>query len=67
MSETQKIFLNVVSIAQTILHGEKDKSKITPALIAEKVKIAAGILALPSDESIDQELDWILIVIPACF
>lgn len=45
MSETQKTFLNVVSIAQTILHGEKDKSKITPALIAEKVDLAMGLVA----------------------
>ena len=45
MSETQKIFLNVISIAQTILHGEKDKSKITPALIAEKVDLAMGLVA----------------------
>lgn len=55
MSETQKIFLNVVSIAQTILHGEKDKSKITPALIAEKVDLAMGLVAGSESVEFDRQ------------
>ncbi|CAH1387186.1 Z1 domain-containing protein [Candidatus Nitrotoga sp. M5] len=55
MSEAQKTFLNVVSIAQTILHGEKDKSKITPALIAEKVDLAMGLVAGSESAEFDRQ------------
>lgn len=48
MSDAHKTLMNVVSIAQTILLGEKDKTTITPALIAEKVELAAGLVA-PSE------------------
>jgi len=55
MSETQKTFLNVVSIAQTILLGEKDKSKITPSLIAEKVDLAVGLVAASESVEFDRQ------------
>lgn len=35
----------IISIAQTLLHQERQKTEITPALIAEKVKLAASIVA----------------------
>ena len=35
---------SLISIAQTILLQEKDKAAITPALIAEKVGVAAGLV-----------------------
>ncbi|MBU2741307.1 Z1 domain-containing protein [Acidithiobacillus albertensis] len=39
-----KILQSVISIAQTLLLQEKDKAPITPALIAEKVGVAAGLV-----------------------
>lgn len=55
MSETQKTFLNVVSIAQTILLGEKDKSKITPSLITEKVDLAVGLVVASESVEFDRQ------------
>lgn len=52
MSEdNDKNLLSVISIAQTLLMQEKDKSAITPALIAAKVEIAAGLVAPRRDVS----------------
>lgn len=42
--EAQKNLQGVVSIAQTLLLKEKDKTAITPALIAEKVDLAAKLV-----------------------
>ena len=42
MIEEAKLLQDAISIAQTMLRREKDKSKITPALIAEKVKADAA-------------------------
>jgi hypothetical protein len=55
MSETQKTFMNVISIAQTILLGEKDKSAITPTLIAEKVELAIGLVASSESAEFDRQ------------
>ena len=55
MSESQKSFMNVVSIAQTILLGEKDKSAITPTLIAEKVELAIGLVASSESAEFDRQ------------
>lgn len=46
MSEEQaKNLQGLISIAQTLLLAEKDKTAITPGLIAEKVDIAAGLVS----------------------
>lgn len=55
MTEPNKRLMDAIGIAQTLLRNEKGKGEITPALIAEKVKIAVGILGLSSEEPIDQE------------
>lgn len=55
MREPNKRLMDAIGIAQTLLRNEKGKGEITPALIAEKVKIAAGVLALSSEDTIDQE------------
>lgn len=45
---------NVIATAQRLVKAEKDKSKITPAFIAEKVQLAATMFAGDSPHSIDQ-------------
>ncbi len=55
MIEDNKLLEDVISIAQTMLRREKDKSKITPALIAEKVRRAAANIEEPDTQPIDQE------------
>ena len=55
MSDADKAYPFVVSLAQTMLLAERDKAGITPALIAEKVKFAAVALASTYPEGIDQE------------
>jgi hypothetical protein len=46
---------NVVATAQRLIKAEKDKSKITPTFIAEKVKRAADMFATDSPLPIDQQ------------
>lgn len=46
---------NVVATAQRLVRVEKDKSRITPSLIAEKVKLAANMFATGSQLSVDQQ------------
>lgn len=55
MSDADKILLNVISIAQTLLLGEKDKTSITPALITEKVDLAAGLVAGSDPGGVDRQ------------
>ena len=55
MSDINKTLGDTISIAQTLLRNEKDKSEITPTLIADKVKIAASILSPSNSEPIDQD------------
>ncbi len=45
---------NVIAIAQRLVKAEKDKSKITPAFIAEKVQKAAEMFAGTSPFAVDQ-------------
>lgn len=49
------LFDDVLATAQRLVKAEKDKSKITPAYIAEKVKLAAATFAsdppIPLDEA----------------
>ena len=45
---------NVIATAQRLVKAEKDKSKITPAFIAEKVQLAATIFAGDSPYAVDQ-------------
>ncbi len=51
--EEGKNLQSVISIAQTLLLKEKDKSAITPALIAQKVDLAAQLVA--SDGAVDRQ------------
>jgi len=55
MSDIQKTFTKVVSIAQTLLHGEKDSADITPTLIAEKVEVALGLMSASESEGFDKQ------------
>lgn len=45
---------NVIATAQRLVKAEKDKSKITPTLIAEKVQLATAMFASDSAHSLDQ-------------
>lgn len=45
---------NVIATAQRLLKAEKDKSKITPSFIAEKVHLAAMMFAGDSPNAVDQ-------------
>ncbi len=45
---------NVIATAQRLVKAEKDKSNITPALIAEKVKLATTMFAGDSPHAVDQ-------------
>ena len=45
---------NVIATAQRLVKAEKDKSKITPAFIAEKVQKAAEMFAGTSPFAVDQ-------------
>lgn len=45
---------NVVATAQRLVKAEKDKSKITPASIAEKVQLATVVFASDSPHVVDQ-------------
>ena len=49
-----ELFENVIATAQRLLKAEKDRSKITPAYIAEKVQKAADIFAGDSPFTVDQ-------------
>lgn len=55
MSDTDKILINVISIAQTLLLGEKDKTAITPALIAKKIDLAADLVASSDPDQVDRQ------------
>ncbi len=45
---------NVIATAQRLVKARKDKSNITPALIAEKVSLATAIFAGDSPHAVDQ-------------
>ena len=55
MSESNKSTMDAIAIAQTLLRSETDKSKITAALISEKVRLAALMIETSSGEPVDQE------------
>jgi len=55
MPEADKAFPFVISLAQTMLLAEREKSGITPALIADKVRFAATALAASYPEGIDED------------
>ncbi len=46
---------NVIATAQRLVKAEKDKSKITPAFIAEKVQLAVATFAGDSPHVVDQD------------
>lgn len=46
---------NVIATAQRLVKAEKDRSRITPAYIAEKVRLAATMFAGDSPQSADQD------------
>ena len=54
MSESE-LFENVVATAQRLIKAEKDKSKITPTFIGEKVKRATDMFATESLPPVDQQ------------
>lgn len=56
MSDDNKTLLNVISIAQTLLLGEKDRTSITSSLIAEKVDLAAGLVAASDPNEVDRQV-----------
>ncbi|HUX63163.1 Z1 domain-containing protein [Sulfuricella sp.] len=56
MSDADKALVNIISIAQTLLLGEKDKTAITPVLIAEKVDLATGLVAPSDPAGIDRQV-----------
>jgi len=45
---------NVIATAQRLVKAEKDKSKITPTFIAEKVQLATAMFAGDSPHTVDQ-------------
>jgi hypothetical protein len=47
---------NVIATGQRLVKAEKDKSKITPAYIAEKVARAAEMFATDAPSTVDQQL-----------
>lgn len=55
MSEPDKSTMDAIAIAQTLLRSEPEKSKITAALISEKVKLAATMIETSSGKAVDQE------------
>ena len=55
MSEPNKSTMDAIAIAQTLLRSEADKSKLTAAVISEKVRLAAMMIEPASGEPIDQE------------
>lgn len=58
MSEENKVYQSVVSLAQTLIGVEKDKDKssVTPALISEKVGIAISLINGSDTAKIDRQL-----------
>ena len=56
MSEPNKSTMDSIAIAQTLLRSETDKSKITAALISDKVKLAAMMIESSGAEPVDQDL-----------
>lgn len=55
MSEPNKSTMDAIAIAQTLLRSETDKSKLTAALIAEKVKLAAMMIESSGAEPVSVE------------
>lgn len=55
MTEPDKSTMDAIAIAQTLLRSEADKSRITAALIAEKVKLASMMIDASSTQPVDQE------------
>ncbi|MFZ2208310.1 MAG: Z1 domain-containing protein [Porticoccaceae bacterium] len=54
MTDNDKSLLDAISIAQTLVRAEKEKTAITPVLIAEKVHLAATMLASSHSDGIDE-------------
>jgi len=46
---------NVIATAQRLVKAERDRSKITPAFIAEKVKLAVQVFAADVSDAIDED------------
>lgn len=53
MNDKEKQFIEVVTVAQTLLRKQKEKGDITPLVIKDKVMLAAGWLAEDSEEPFD--------------
>ena len=51
-----KVYLNAISLAQTLINAEKDNfSAVTPALISEKVDLAISLLKNSTETIIDRD------------
>jgi hypothetical protein len=55
MNDADNAFTLIVSIAQSMLQAERDKTRITAALIADKVDVASGVLATSFPQGIDRD------------
>lgn len=53
-ADQAELLENIIATAQRLVKAEKDKSKITPAFIAEKVQLATSMFAGNSPDSVDQ-------------
>ena len=53
-SAQAELLENVIATAQRLVKAEKDKSRITPAFIAEKVQLATAIFAGDAPHAVDQ-------------
>lgn len=53
--EQDELLENVIATAQRLVRAEKDKSKITPDFIAEKVRLATMTFASDSPDSVNQD------------
>jgi hypothetical protein len=62
MTEDEKKLARVVSIAQTLLQGDKEAGKITATVIEEKVKLAALAVASQDPSSIDVKAATITLI-----
>jgi Z1 domain len=62
MTQDEKLVASVVSIAQTLVRAENDKSKITATLIEEKVKLAAAVVSPQDPSAVDQEAATFLLI-----
>lgn len=62
MTEDEKKLARLISIAQTLLQGNKEAGKITATVIEEKVKLAATVVSPQDPSAIDQKAATIALI-----